>query len=102
MIDFENAFPPVDLIIDRGFFVSVFLWQQIQFASNVHRERNIKSGFVGIYRSTDNHLMLIDLRSKFPNLSGYQVENALVKADIAVNKNMVPFDMMSAFPLFAY
>jgi glycine hydroxymethyltransferase len=41
--------------------------------------------------------MLIDLRSKFPNLSGRQVENALVKADITVNKNMVPFDSRNPF-----
>ena len=39
---------------------------------------------------TDNHLMLIDLRSK--NISGKDAENALIKADITVNKNMVPFD----------
>ena len=46
---------------------------------------------------TDNHLMLIDLRSKFPNITGKQVENTLVKADITVNKNMVPFDSRSPF-----
>jgi len=46
---------------------------------------------------TDNHLMLIDLRSKFPNITGKQVENILVKADITVNKNMVPFDSRSPF-----
>lgn len=44
---------------------------------------------------TDNHLMLIDLRNK--NISGKKAENALVKADITVNKNMVPFDDKSAF-----
>ncbi len=41
--------------------------------------------------------MLIDLRAKFPELTGKQAENALVKADITVNKNMVPFDSRSAF-----
>jgi glycine hydroxymethyltransferase len=46
---------------------------------------------------TDNHLMLIDLRNKFPELTGRQVENALVAADITVNKNMVPFDSRSPF-----
>ena len=46
---------------------------------------------------TDNHLMLIDLRGKFSNLSGKTAERELVKADITVNKNMVPFDSRSAF-----
>lgn len=46
---------------------------------------------------TDNHSMLIDLRSKFPNLTGKEAENALVKADITINKNMVPFDSRSPF-----
>jgi glycine hydroxymethyltransferase len=41
--------------------------------------------------------MLIDLRSKFPNLTGKVVENTLVKADITINKNMVPFDSRSPF-----
>lgn len=46
---------------------------------------------------TDNHLMLIDLRSKFPDVSGKKVENTLVLADITINKNMVPFDSRSPF-----
>ncbi|HAJ98550.1 MAG TPA: serine hydroxymethyltransferase, partial [Bacteroidales bacterium] len=46
---------------------------------------------------TDNHLMLIDLRSKFPEISGKKVENTLVHADITINKNMVPFDTRSPF-----
>ena len=46
---------------------------------------------------TDNHLMLIDLRSKFAELNGKQAENILVQADITVNKNMVPFDTRSPF-----
>ncbi len=46
---------------------------------------------------TDNHLMLIDLRSKFPELTGKQAEIALVAADITTNKNMVPFDSRSPF-----
>jgi len=46
---------------------------------------------------TDNHLMLIDLRSKFPEISGKKVENTLVHADITINKNMVPFDSRSPF-----
>ena len=44
---------------------------------------------------TDNHMMLIDLRNK--NITGKDAENALVKADITVNKNMVPFDTESPF-----
>ncbi|MBL7926242.1 MAG: serine hydroxymethyltransferase [Bacteroidia bacterium] len=52
-------------------------------------------GYKVISGGTDNHLMLIDLRSK--NISGKQAENALVKADITVNKNMVPFDDKSPF-----
>ncbi len=46
---------------------------------------------------TDNHLMLIDLRSKFPEITGKQVENILGEADITINKNMVPFDSRSPF-----
>jgi glycine hydroxymethyltransferase len=53
-------------------------------------EAFVGMGYKVISGGTDNHLMLIDLRSK--GLSGKQAENALVKADITVNKNMVPFD----------
>jgi glycine hydroxymethyltransferase len=54
-------------------------------------------GYKIISGGTDNHLMLVDLRSKFPNLTGKQAEIALVKADITANKNMVPFDSRSPF-----
>jgi glycine hydroxymethyltransferase len=54
-------------------------------------------GYKVISGGTDNHLMLIDLRTKFPNITGKQVENTLVKAEITVNKNMVPFDSRSPF-----
>ena len=54
-------------------------------------------GFKVVSDGTDNHCMLVDLRSKFPNLTGKAAENALVKADITVNKNMVPFDSRSPF-----
>ena len=54
-------------------------------------------GYKVISGGTDNHSMLIDLRSKHPNITGKQVENTLVKADITVNKNMVPFDSRSPF-----
>lgn len=55
----------------------------------------VKRGYHIISGGTDNHLMLIDLRSK--NVTGKLAENALVKADITVNKNMVPFDDKSPF-----
>jgi len=54
-------------------------------------------GYKIISGGTDNHLMLIDLRSKFPEITGKQVENTLVLADITINKNMVPFDSRTPF-----
>ena len=57
----------------------------------------IKRGFGIVSGGTDNHSMLVDLRSKYPDLTGKVAENALVAADITVNKNMVPFDSRSAF-----
>lgn len=54
-------------------------------------------GYHVVSGGTDNHCMLVDLRAKFPNLTGKQAEAALVKADITVNKNMVPFDTRSPF-----
>ena len=57
----------------------------------------IDRGFDIVSGGTDNHSMLLDLRSKFPELTGKVAENALVAADITVNKNMVPFDTRSAF-----
>lgn len=54
-------------------------------------------GYKMISDGTDNHLLLIDLRSKFPELSGKKAENTLVQADITVNKNMVPFDSRTPF-----
>ena len=57
----------------------------------------IKRGFDIVSGGTDNHAMLVDLRSKYPDLTGKVAENALVAADITVNKNMVPFDSRSAF-----
>ncbi|MEG2121968.1 MAG: serine hydroxymethyltransferase [Rikenellaceae bacterium] len=56
-----------------------------------------KRGYKMISGGTDNHLLLIDLRSKFPELSGKKAENTLVRADITVNKNMVPFDSRTPF-----
>lgn len=60
-------------------------------------EELVKRGFNIVSGGTDNHSMLVDLRSKYPDLTGKQAENALVAADITVNKNMVPFDSRSAF-----
>lgn len=54
-------------------------------------------GFTIVSGGTDNHSMLADLRTKYPDLTGKMAENALVAADITVNKNMVPFDSRSAF-----
>ncbi len=58
-------------------------------------DRFVEKGYKVISGGTDNHMMLIDLRSK--NLTGKKAEDALVKADITVNKNMVPFDTESPF-----
>ena len=57
----------------------------------------IDLGYKVVSDGTDNHSMLIDLRAKFPDITGKQVENTLVKAEITVNKNMVPFDSRSPF-----
>ena len=54
-------------------------------------------GYNIISGGTDNHLILVDLRTKFPELTGKVAEKALVAADITTNKNMVPFDSRSAF-----
>ncbi len=57
----------------------------------------INRGYHVVSEGTDNHLMLIDLRSKFPNITGKLVENTLEQASITINKNMVPFDSRSPF-----
>jgi glycine hydroxymethyltransferase len=57
----------------------------------------INLGYKVVSDGTDNHCMLIDLRSKFKEITGKQVETVLVEADITVNKNMVPFDTRSPF-----
>lgn len=57
----------------------------------------MKRGFTIVSGGTDNHSMLVDLRSKYPELTGKEAEKALVQADITVNKNMVPYDSRSAF-----
>ena len=57
----------------------------------------IDKGYYVVSGGTDNHLLLIDLRTKFPDLTGKVAEKALVRAGITVNKNMVPFDSRSPF-----
>lgn len=57
----------------------------------------IAAGYKIISGGTDNHCMLIDLRTKYPEVTGRMAEDALVKADITINKNMVPFDDRSPF-----
>ena len=72
---------------------------QIQVKKNaaVLAQALIDRGFTIVSGGTDNHSMLVDLRSKYPDLTGKVAEKALVAADITVNKNMVPFDTRSAF-----
>lgn len=71
--------------------------QQVKKNAAVLAEELSKRSFDVVSGGTDNHSMLIDLRRKYPELTGKQAENALVAADITVNKNMVPFDSRSAF-----
>ena len=72
---------------------------QIQVKKNAAKlaEELIKRGFKIVSNGTDNHSMLVDLRTKYPDLTGKVAEKALVAADITCNKNMVPFDSRSAF-----
>ena len=72
---------------------------QMQVKKNAAKlaEELIKRGFKIISGGTDNHSMLVDLRTKYPDLTGKVAEKALVAADITCNKNMVPFDSRSAF-----
>lgn len=71
----------------------------LQVKKNAARlaEELIARGFGIVSGGTDNHSMLVDLRSKYPDLTGKQAENALVASNITVNKNMVPYDTRSAF-----
>ena len=68
---------------------------QVQKNAKAMAAAFVKRGYDIISGGTDNHMMLIDLRNK--NISGKEAENALVKAEITVNKNMVPFDDKSPF-----
>lgn len=71
--------------------------RQVKSNAKVLANELVKRGFDIVSGGTDNHSMLVDLRSKYPDLTGKMAENALVAADITVNKNMVPFDHRSAF-----
>ncbi|MBI9069555.1 MAG: serine hydroxymethyltransferase [Salinivirgaceae bacterium] len=70
---------------------------QVQKNAAVLAKAFVDKGYKVISGGTDNHSMLIDLRTKFPEITGKVVENILVKADITINKNMVPFDSRSPF-----
>ena len=70
---------------------------QVQKNAKALAEAFINKGYYIVSGGTDNHLMLIDLRPKFPDLTGKVAEKALVRAGITVNKNMVPFDSRSPF-----
>ncbi|MEG1497937.1 MAG: serine hydroxymethyltransferase [Bacteroidales bacterium] len=71
--------------------------QQVKANATAMCKAFIGKGYKVISGGTDNHLMLIDLRTKFPDLTGKVAENTLVKADITINKNMVPFDSRTPF-----
>lgn len=70
---------------------------QVKLNASVLAQELTDRGFSIVSGGTDNHSMLVDLRTKYPDLTGKVAENALVAADITVNKNMVPFDTRSAF-----
>ena len=70
---------------------------QVQKNARAMAEAFTRRGYKIVSGGTDNHLMLVDLRTKFPELTGKQAEKSLVRADITTNKNMVPFDSRSPF-----
>lgn len=70
---------------------------QVKKNAAVMAQAFIDKGYKVVSGGTDNHSMLIDLRPKFPELSGKLAEKVLVEADITTNKNMVPFDSRSPF-----
>lgn len=71
--------------------------QQVMKNAGAMAEAFVNKGYHVVSHGTDNHLMLIDLRSKFPDITGKKAENTLGLADITINKNMVPFDSRSPF-----
>jgi glycine hydroxymethyltransferase len=70
---------------------------QVRKNAAVMADAFISLGYKVISDGTDNHSMLIDLRPKYPDITGRTVEDTLVRADITINKNMVPFDDRSPF-----
>lgn len=70
---------------------------QVKKNASTMAQAFMDKGYKIVSNGTENHCMLIDLRSKFPELTGKVAENALVRADITVNKNMVPYDSRSPF-----
>ena len=70
---------------------------QVKKNAAVMAQAFMDNGYKIISGGTDNHSMLVDLRTKYPDLTGKVAEKALVAADITTNKNMVPFDTRSAF-----
>ena len=71
--------------------------QQVKLNAAVMAQAFVDKGYKVISGGTDNHSMLVDLRTKYPDLTGKKAEQALVAADLTTNKNMVPFDSRSAF-----
>lgn len=71
--------------------------QQVKKNAAMMAQTFMDKGYKIISGGTDNHSMLVDLRTKYPDLTGKVAEKALVAADITTNKNMVPFDTRSAF-----
>ena len=70
---------------------------QVKKNASVLAQALVEKGFSIVSGGTDNHSMLLDLRQKYPDLTGKVAENALVAADITANKNKVPYDERSAF-----
>ena len=71
--------------------------KQMQANAKAMAKAFMDKGYKVVSGGTDNHSMLIDLRTKFPELTGKKAENTLVLADITINKNMVPFDTRTPF-----
>lgn len=71
--------------------------QQVLANSRAMAQALVDKGYDVVSGGTDNHCILVDLRSKFPELTGKVAEKVLVDADITANKNMVPFDTRSPF-----
>ena len=71
--------------------------KQVMANAKKMAEEFVARGYKVVSGGTDNHLMLIDLRTKFPDVTGRMAEKELEKAEITLNKNMVPFDTRSPF-----